>query len=192
MKNFKEFESHINWPEYSFADEALIDSDIEEENDEVIECYLCGKEKTDVFDEWFDDICPDCIEEYYTPERAMQFLADCKFEKIFYVERYMDGECSEANDKLIALCKAEFERNIQFAQSQYKQGLLSQEYLNTKIFEYQILKDFILTDADAWNGFGEWCVEQEKRTNHKHENEQQKAQNVIHVKFPANVNLQGR
>jgi len=50
----------------------------------------------------------------------MQFIADTKREKEFYVETYMDGNCSEVNTRLVNLCKAEFIKGLQLIKFQMK------------------------------------------------------------------------
>ena len=132
---------------------------------EKIKCVFCLEEKPE--DEVIEGICLDCLTDHYTPERAIQFIADTGREKEFYVETYMDGSCSEANTRLVGLCKAEFHKGIQLIKFQMKNCTPIDEYLEDNTFEYGLLKDYVLNENMedwAWWFFGE---------------EQKKAGNVI-------------
>ena len=133
--------------------------------EEKIKCNFCGEQKPE--DEVIEGLCLDCLTDYYTPERAMQFITDTAREQEFYVTVYMDGSCSEANTRLIDLCKAEFHKGLKLIESQMKNCTPIDEYLEDNTFEYGLLKDYVLNEnmVDwAWWVFGE---------------EQKKAGNVI-------------
>ena len=110
--------------------------------EEKIKCIFCREEKPS--DETTEGICLDCLENYYTLERAMRFLADTAKEKEFYVEVYMDANCSEANSRLVDLCKAEFHKSLKFIEFQIKNLSSIAEYLLGATFEYLILRDYVL------------------------------------------------
>ena len=110
--------------------------------EEKIKCIFCREEKPS--DETIEGICLDCLENYYTLERAMRFLADTAKEKEFYVEVYMDANCSEANSRLVDLCKAEFHKSLKFIEFQIKNLSSIDEYLLGATFEYLILRDYVL------------------------------------------------
>lgn len=112
--------------------------------EEKIKCIFCRDEKPS--DETIEGICLDCLENYYTLERAMRFLADTAKEKEFYVEVYMDANCSEANSRLVDLCKAEFHKSLKFIEFQIKNLSSIDEYLLGATFEYLILRDYVLKE----------------------------------------------
>lgn len=117
--------------------------------EEKIKCIFCREEKPS--DETIEGICLDCLENYYTLERAMQFLADTAKEKEFYVEVYMDGNCSEANSRLVDLCKAEFYKSLKFIEFQIKNSSIEDKFLLDNTFEYPLLRDYVLKDnIDDW------------------------------------------
>lgn len=102
-------------------------------------------------DETIEGICLDCLEDYYTPERAIRFLADTNKEKEFYVEVYMEANCSEANSRMVDLCKAEFHKGVKFIEFQIKNLSSIDEYLLGATFEYLILRDYVLKEnIDDW------------------------------------------
>ena len=112
--------------------------------EEKIKCTWCLEDKPE--DETIEGICLDCLEDYYTPERAMQFIAETNREKEFYVYHYMEGSCSEANTRLVDLCKAEFHKGLQLIQFQLKNCTPIDEYLEDNTFEYGLLKDYTLNE----------------------------------------------
>lgn len=129
--------------------------------EEKIKCIFCRDEKPE--DEVIEGICLDCLEDYYTPERAIRFLADTNKEKEFYVEVYMEANCSEANSRMVDLCKAEFHKGLKLIEFQMKNCTAIDEYLLDNTFEYPLLKDYVLKEnMEDW---AYWiCAEQSKRS----------------------------
>lgn len=129
--------------------------------EEKIKCNFCGEEKPE--DETIEGICLDCLTDYYTLERAMQFIADTNKEQEFYVTVYMDGSCSEANTRLVDLCKAEFYKSLKFIEFQIKNSSSIDEYLLDNTFEYPLLRDYVLKEnIEDWAWWV--CAEQSKKS----------------------------
>lgn len=129
--------------------------------EEKIKCIFCRDEKPE--DEVIEGLCLDCLTDYYTPERAMQFIADTAREQEFYVTVYMDGSCSEANSRLVDLCKAEFYKSLKFIEFQIKNLSSIDEFLLDNTFEYPLLRDYVLKDnIEDWAWWV--CAEQSKKS----------------------------
>lgn len=129
--------------------------------EEKIKCNFCGEEKPE--DETIEGICLDCLTDYYTLERAMQFIADTNKEQEFYVTVYMDSSCSEANTRLVDLCKAEFYKSLKFIEFQIKNSSSIDEYLLDNTFEYPLLRDYVLKEnIEDWAWWV--CAEQSKKS----------------------------
>lgn len=136
-----------------FYKKSLFEIDPEEAK---LECRWCGEEVPE--DELYHGVCLTCIENYYEPELARQFLEDAGLEAYFYVTEYMHTDWNTIDTRVIDACKAEFTKNLQMAKFNAVNFPSLYAYDEKSVWELQCLKEYVLSD-DVFYDWADWVLD---------------------------------
>ena len=139
-----------------FYEKSLFEIDPEEAK---LECRWCGEEVPE--DELYHGVCLTCIENYYEPELAMQFLENTGLEAYFYVTEYMNTDWNTIDIRVIDACKAEFTKNLQMAKFNAVNFPALYTYDEKSVWELQCLKEYVLSN-DVFYDWAEWVIDYDK------------------------------
>ena len=139
-----------------FYEKSLFEIDAEEAK---LPCKWCEDEVPE--DELYHGVCLTCIENYYEPELAMQFLENTGLEAYFYVTDYMHTDWNTIDTRVIDACKAEFTKNLQMAKFNAVNFPSLYAYDEKSVWELQCLKEYVLSH-DVFYDWAEWVIDYDK------------------------------
>ncbi len=134
----------------------LFDVNFVDANEAKLECKWCGEEVPE--DEIYHGICLNCIEDYYEPELAMQFLQNTGLETYFCVANYMHTDFNTIDTRVIDICKKEFTKNLQIARFNAVNFPALYTYNEKSVWELQCLKEYVLSD-EIFYDWADWVID---------------------------------
>lgn len=121
-----------------------------------VECQWCGEEVPQ--DELYHGVCLTCIENYYEPELARQFIEDAGLEAYFYVMDYMRTDYNTIDVRVIDACKKEFWEKLSRAKFNAVNFPALYAYDEKSVWELQCLKEYVLSD-DVFYDWADWVID---------------------------------
>lgn len=141
---------------FMFEEKSLFEIDPEEGK---LECKWCGEEVPE--DELYHGVCLTCIENYYEPELARQFLEEAGLEAYFYVTEYMHTDWNTIDTRVIDACKKEFGEKLSIAKFNAVNFPALYTYDEKSVWELQCLKEYVLSD-DVFYDWADWVIDYDK------------------------------
>ena len=138
---------------FMFEEKSLFEIEPEEAK---LECQWCGEEVPE--DELYHGVCLTCIENYYEPELARQFLEDAGLEAYFYVMDYMRTDYNTIDIRVIDACKKEFWEKLSIAKFNAVNFPALYSYDEKSVWELQCLKEYVLSD-DVFYDWADWVID---------------------------------
>ena len=139
-----------------FYEKSLFEIDAEEAK---LPCKWCEDEVPE--DELYHGVCLTCIENYYEPELAMQFLENTGLEAYFYVTEYMRTDYNTIDIRVIDACKKEFWEKLSIAKFNAVNFPALYTYDEKSVWELQCLKEYVLSN-DVFYDWAEWVIDYDK------------------------------
>lgn len=136
-----------------FYEKSLFEIDAEEAK---LACQWCGEEVPE--DELYHGVCLSCIENYYEPELARQFLENTGLEAYFYVMDYMRTDFNTIDIRVIDACKKEFWEKLSIAKFNAVNFPALYTYDEKSVYELQCLKEYVLSD-DVFYDWADWVLD---------------------------------
>ena len=122
-------------------------------------CKWCEDEVPE--DELYHGVCLTCIENYYDPELARQFIEDAGIEAYFYVGEYMHTDWNTIDIRVIDACKKEFWEKLSIAKFNAVNFPALYTYDEKSVWELQCLKEYVLSD-DIFYDWADWVINYEE------------------------------
>ena len=137
----------------------LFDVNFVDAEEAKLPCQWCEEEVPE--DELYHSVCLTCIENYYEPELARQFLEEAGLEAYFYVMDYMRTDYNTIDIRVIDACKKEFWEKLSIAKFNAVNFPALYTYDEKSVYELQCLKEYVLSD-DVFYDWADWVINYEE------------------------------
>ena len=158
-KKFEKATTISTLDSYDFTYERSIFDEDWEPTAGKLTCQWCEEEVPE--DELYHGVCLTCIENYYEPELAMQFLENTGLEAYFYVTEYMHTDWNTIDIRVIDACKKEFWEKLSIAKFNAVNFPALYTYDEKSVWELQCLKEYVLSD-DIFYDWADWVIDYDK------------------------------